>query len=136
MAELDETESRQINMTPLVDVSLTLVLIFMVTMPLSQIHGVKVKREVLTEYGLTTPQENIVVHLTSSGIYIQDENGVNQRIPYVDYGVVLRQLIQISFTKDFLLHVDRDVPHGQTVWAIDLAKQNGANSIALFEGES
>ena len=51
----DETGTNQINMTPLVDVSLTLVLVFMVTMPLSMIHGITVKSDTLKKFGLSTP---------------------------------------------------------------------------------
>lgn len=131
----DEKSTNRINMTPLVDVCLTLVLVFMVTMPLSVIHGIQVKRKALNQYGLTTPQENVVVHLTGDGVFIEDEKGKEQRIPYRDFGNIFRQMIRISTTGNLLLKVDRDVPHGQTVWALDIAKQNGADDISLFESE-
>ena len=130
----DEKGTNRINITPLVDVSLTLVLVFMVTMPLSMIHGVTVNRQSLEKYGLSTPQESVVVHLTDSAVFIEDENGREQKIPYVEFGVVIRQMLQLSPSKEFLLRVDRDVPHGQTVWALDIGKQNGAANISIFEG--
>lgn len=130
----DEKATSQINLTPLVDVSLSLVLVFMVTMPLSLIHGITVKRQELKKYGLTTPQESVIVHLKPGAIYIEDENSRQQKIPYEEFGVVLRQMLQISSAKQMFLHIDRQVPHGQTVWVLDIGKQNGAEDISIVEG--
>ncbi len=129
----EEKSTSTINITPLVDVALTLVLIFMVTMPLSMIHGIDVKRQVLEQYGLSTPQDNVRVHLTGHGIYVKDEQGADKLIPYEDFGVVLSQMIRLSQTKNLILRAERDVPHGQTVWVLDIAKQNGAKDISMME---
>lgn len=131
----EEGSVNKINVTPLVDVCLVLVLIFMVTMPFSIIYGITVKGQILKNYGLSTPQEHVNVLLASRGVFIQDEKGKDQPIPYEDFGNVLRQVIQIAETKDVILRVERDVPHGQTVWVLDLAKQNGALDISLLGGK-
>ena len=130
----DEKATNGINITPLTDVSLVLMMAFMVTMPYSLIWGVKVRGESLRKYGLSTPQERVVVHLSDKAVYIEDEKGKEQPIPYTDFGVVLRQMIQVSDTKEVLLKADRTVPHGQVVWVLDIAKQNGSGDISLFEG--
>ena len=129
----DDAAINSINITPLVDVSLVLLLIFMVAMPLSLIHAINVKNQILQQYGLSTPQENITVHLSDRGVYVKDERGKLQPVPYKQFGMILSQMIQISPTKNILLQVDRDVPHGQTVWVLDIGKQNGAKDISLFE---
>ena len=71
--EEDFETAHGINITPLVDVCLTLVLIFMVVLPASIIHGINVRSQMLKSYGLSTPQENIQVHLTTRGIFVKDE---------------------------------------------------------------
>ncbi len=124
-----------INITPLVDVSLVLLLIFMVTTPMSLIHGITIRRQTLERYGLSTPQENIQIHLTEDGIRIKDAAGKQHPIPYDQFGVVLSQMIQISPLKNVFLQINSGVPHGQTVWALDIAKQNGANELSILEGE-
>jgi len=136
MFDTDDDSINAINIAPLVDVCLVLLLVFMVTMPLSALYGVTVKSDQLAKYGLTTPQDNVMVHLASKGIFIEDEARKEQPVPYEDFGVVMRQLIQLSATRVVLLKVDDAVPHGQTVWALDVAKQNGASQISLFEGGS
>jgi len=124
-----------VNLTPLVDVGLVLVLIFMVAMPLSMIHGIDVKRQALEKHGLNTPQEQITVHLAGNGVFILDEKGKEQAVPYDEFGMVLSQMIQISPSKQVLLRADREVPHGQTVRVLDIAKQNGAADMSLLETE-
>jgi|ERR1044071_2616518 biopolymer transport protein ExbD len=131
----EDQATNSINITPLVDVSLVLLLIFMVTMPMSLIHGITVRRQALEKYGLSTPQENIQIHLTERGILIKDAAGANHPIPYDQFGVVLSQMIQISPIKNVYLQINKGVPHGQTVWALDIAKQNGANDLSILENE-
>src|SRR5436190_2092880 len=120
----EDASINSINITPLVDVSLVLLLIFMVTMQTSLIHSITVRRQALEHYGLTTPQENIQIHLTERGIFIKDAAGRQHPIPYDQFGVILSQMIQISPLKNVFLQINKGVPHGQTVWALDIAKQN------------
>ncbi len=136
MEALDDDESiGGINIAPLVDVCLVLVLVFMVTMPFSALYGITVRDHKLTKYGLTVKQDHVQMHLTEAGIFIKDEKGADQKISYEDFGVVLRQMIQLSNSQNVMLQIDPGVPHGQTVWALDLAKQNGAQDISILEGE-
>ena len=134
-SEDDFRESSGINVTPLVDVALTLVLIFMVVLPSSVIYAINVRNQLLKSYGLSTPQENVRVHLTAGGIFVKDEKSMDRLVPYDSFGIVLSQMVQISPTKRLLLRCDRDVPHGQAVWTLDIAKQNGAQDLTLVEGD-
>lgn len=131
--QTDDEENSGINITPLVDVCLVLVLIFMVTMPLSMVHGIQVRNQTLKKYGLSTPQESVMVHLTQRGVLVRNEKGEEQPVPYEEVGMVLGAMIPLSSTRQFLLRTDRDVPHGQAVWVLDLAKQNGAGDMSLME---
>ena len=124
-----------INIAPLVDVCLVLVLVFMVTMPFSVLYGITVRDHKLSHYGLTVAQDHVFMHLTDSALLIRDEKGVEKKIAYEDVGVVLRQMIALSAAKDVLVKVDANVPQGQLVWALDLARQNGASDISIMEGE-
>lgn len=131
----DLNDDAKINITPLVDVCLVLVLIFMVTMPLSMIYGITAKSHSLSRYGITRQQDHVVIHLTTKGPKVRNDKGGEQLIAYEDFGGVLRQMIQLSRSSEVHVRVDRDVPHGQTVWALDLAKQNGAGSVGLLENQ-
>jgi biopolymer transport protein ExbD len=122
-----------INITPLVDVCLVLVLIFMITMPLSMVRGIDVKRQALKKYGLSTPQENVMARLTAQGLKVKNAKGEETSIAEQDALEVLAGMLESSKVKQFFLQVDAEVPHGRTVWAMDLAKQGGASDISLME---
>ena len=122
-----------INITPLVDVCLVLVLIFMVTMPLSLLRGIDVKRQSLEKFGLSTPVENVNARLTAKELLIKDAKGQEKAIPFEEAGVVLGGVLQASSGKQLFLKVEPDVSHGRTVWTMDIAKQNGATDISLME---
>ncbi len=134
MENIEDDDISTINIAPLVDVCLVLLLVFMVTMPLSALYGVTVKTDDLAKHGLTTPQEHVMVHLHSKGIFIEDEKRHEQPVAYEEFGTIMRQMIQLSSTRTVMLQIDPEVPHGQTVWALDLAKQNGASDISILEG--
>ena len=122
-----------INITPLVDVCLVLVLIFMITMPFSILRGIDVRRETLKKYGLTTPTENVTAHLTLASLRIEDAQGVEKPIPDADVETVLAGVLNASKGHRFFLRVDYEVTHGRTVWIMDLAKRGGAADISLME---
>ncbi len=132
MSETEQDNIHGINITPLVDVSLVLVLIFMVTMPLSMIHGIDVKRQTLKKYGLSTPQENIVVSLTPKGLSIRDKGGTQRAVPETDFEQVLGGMVEQSAKKRLLLSADKNVEHGRTVWVMDAAKRSGVVDITLL----
>lgn len=122
-----------INITPLVDVCLVLVLIFMVTMPLSLLRGIDVKRQSMSKYGLSTPVENVNARLTTNSLFIKDAKGVERNVPLDAAADVLSGVMQTSTGKQLFLRVEVDVSHGQTVWVMDVAKQGGATDISLME---
>lgn len=135
MSETEQDNIHGINITPLVDVSLVLVLIFMVTMPLSMIHGIDVKRQTLKRYGLSTPQENILVSLTAKGLSVRDKGGKPRAVPDTDFEQVLGAMVEQSSKKRLLLSAERNVEHGRTVWVMDAAKRSGVVDITLLGKE-
>jgi biopolymer transport protein ExbD len=134
LAEEDNSTSN-VNVTPLIDVALVLVLVFLVTSPLSIVHGITVKRNALGKYGLSTPQESVMIHLEPRAVYISDANGNRKQIPYDEFEMVLDGVIAKSKTKNVYLKATRETPHGATVWALDLAKQHGAADISMMASE-
>ena len=132
----EDSTTTSVNVTPLIDVSLVLVLVFLVTTPLSIIQGITVKRDTLNKYGLSTPQDNVMIHLETKAVYIADAKGTEKQVAFDDFGTVLQLMIQKSKSKNVYLQADRDVPHGATVWVLDTAKQNGAADIALLESKA
>jgi biopolymer transport protein ExbD len=115
-----------INVTPLTDVALVLLIIFMVTTPLILQGGIHVK---LPKAGTadTTPQRNITVSITADKkIFVNDvEKSLNDLKPY------LQDSLKFDKEKLIIINADRTVMHGDVVRVLDIAKQAGATKLAI-----
>src|SRR5258705_9106898 len=97
----------QINVTPLVDVMLVLLVIFMVTAPIIQ-QGVSVDLPKTRAAALNSQEDPLVVGLTKDGtIYLNDN-----RIALADLKNKLVAIAQASTDRAVLLRADRTVPYG------------------------
>ncbi|MFH1824587.1 MAG: biopolymer transporter ExbD [Candidatus Firestonebacteria bacterium] len=115
-----------INVTPLTDVALVLLIIFMVTTPLILQGGIKVKLPTATTAD-TTPQRNIAISMTvDNKIYVNDkEVNISSLQPY------LEDLLKHEKDKLVILNADKGVLHGYVVKVLDIAKKSGALKLAI-----
>ncbi len=115
-----------INVTPLVDVGLVLVIIFMVTAPLFEQPTLQVALpKANTKEG--EEKENITVTLTSDG-----KMAVNQQeVTSETLEAVLKKMISTSATKHVILRADKESLHGDLLLIMRLAKEFGAKSMAI-----
>lgn len=115
-----------INVTPLVDVGLVLVIIFMVTAPLFEQPTLDVNLpQATTKEG--EEKENITVTITSNGKLAINEQEVSRE----DFEILLRARIVRSSEKNIILRADKDSLHGDLLFAMKNAKEFGAKSIAI-----
>jgi biopolymer transport protein ExbD/biopolymer transport protein TolR len=123
-----------INVTPLVDVVLVLLIIFMVVTPLLEKKldvSVPASRQVETEREL--PAEQLLVNVTRDGKLTL--NG--QPIAKWSYLAELRARLAPRAPRDRVVFVgaDEDARYGLLVKAIDQAKQAGATVIGMATDE-
>jgi len=116
----------EINITPLTDVALVLLIIFMVTTPMILAGGINVKLPTASTAD-TTPQRNITISITQDGkVYLNDrETGFDGLQP------ALEQFLKNEKDKTVILNADKGVMHGQVVRALDIAKKAGAVKLAI-----
>ena len=117
------------NMTPLIDVSLVLVVILMVATPLAFQSSIAVntasKAGKSAAEAARTERIELVVH--GDGTI-----GVNRLVvPREALSVTLRPLIEKSATRMVVVRCDDAVPHGEFVGVLDEAKTLGAARIAV-----
>jgi biopolymer transport protein TolR len=116
----------QINVTPLVDVMLVLLVIFMVTAPIIQ-QGVSVDLPKIRAAGLNSQEDPLVVGLTKDGtIYLNDNP-----IALADLRGKLVAIGQASPDRALLLRADRSVPYGDVVGVIAAIKDAGINRLGM-----
>ena len=116
----------QINVTPLVDVMLVLLVIFMVTAPIIQ-QGVSVDLPKTRAAGLNSQEDPLVVGLTKDGtVYLNDN-----KIALADLRGKLVSIGQASPDKAVLLRADRSVPYGDVVAVIAAIKEAGIDKLGM-----
>ena len=114
-----------INVTPLVDVILVLLIIFMVTAPMMQ-RGVDVRLP-RGESAADAKEERLVVTVTrDQRIY------VNDRVVHLNLGGEQIRNLSRSTGIDFLfLRADREVPYGRVMIVMDVIKKAGIEKVGL-----
>lgn len=120
-----------INLTPLVDVSLVLVVIFMATAPMFLQSGIIVTsaEKKKAEPAKTSPQQanNILIKLEGEKIWLNQHEVSEQDLP-----ALLQRMLAASGTKRVIVNPDREVLHGKVIRIMDLAKQAGGGSIVIL----
>ena len=123
------TESRvmsEINVTPLVDVMLVLLIIFMVTAPMMQ-QGIDVDLPQTTSRAIAGQEERLVITINAKReVFINQEK--------VDPRLLKRRLEQSSaarLNKEVLLRADRGVPYGIVVQTMADIKNAGIEKLGM-----
>ena len=117
------------NMTPLIDVSLVLVVILMVATPLAFQSSIAVNTASRTGKQAVEAARTERVELF---VHADGTIGVNRLVvPRAALAVTLRPLIERSATRMVVVRCDDQVSHGAFVGVLDEAKTLGAARIAV-----
>ena len=122
----------EINMIPLIDVSLVLLIIFMVMTPFLVSSQIKVNLPKAVT-GISPDSNPIKIQITSHKTYYVDGRVVLED----DLGSVLRPKISKEKSSVVLIEADASVPVQLVVKAMDIAKSQGAQKlgVAVASGE-
>ncbi len=118
-----------INVTPLVDITLVLLIIFMVTATFIVAPSIPVQLPKATT-GEPSPVTNIAVVIGSNGELFLNGN------PVTEEG--LRNFIRANRTREMnaIIGADREVKHGVVIHIIDILREEGIKKFAInVEGE-
>lgn len=118
----------EINVTPLVDVMLVLLVIFMITAPL-MLNGIKLelpKTKETHRVNLTTNQ--VVLSFTSSKEYFLGK----QKILFAEVIDLVKKEFEITKTKVLFLRADYKLSYGDVARLMGHLKKAGITEIALI----
>jgi biopolymer transport protein ExbD len=121
-----------VNLTPLIDVSLVLVVILLVATPLAFQSSLAVHTAAASSRNAAqrVSEDRVEVKVHAAG-------GVTvNRMKIEDAGMpqVLESLLAASSTQLVVVRCEDDVPHGRFVHVLDEARRAGAKSIAVVGG--
>jgi biopolymer transport protein ExbD len=117
----------EINVTPLVDVMLVLLIVFMVTAPL-MMSGVELQLPKTSAAPLEKPKEPVIVSITADGALHLGED------TFDDAALGARLSAMHGERGDAIVYVrgDRAVPYGRIMEAITLVNQAGFAEVSLI----
>jgi len=116
----------QINVTPLVDVMLVLLIIFMVTAPMMQ-QGVQVNLPKADTKGLPPQEETVIVTIEKSG-----KSFINkEEVPQSELKAKLSGMFAARSKKEVFLKADKDVPYGEVVKTMAEIKGAGIERLGM-----
>ena len=117
----------EINVTPLVDVMLVLLIIFMVTAPLMT-SGVSVDLPKADARPLNSDSEPLTVSIKADGsIYLQ-----NQAIDLTDLVAKLQAIAQNNPERRIFVRGDKDLAYGRIMQVMATITQGGFTKVALL----
>ncbi len=124
------SESRlvaDINVTPLVDVILVLLIIFMVTAPMLQM-GIDVNLPTVKARSIDVTEDKLV--LTVNGrkeIFIN-----NYKTTLNDLGPKLQNIFKTKIEKEVFMRADKEVPYGFVVQVMSEVRKAGVDKLGMI----
>jgi biopolymer transport protein ExbD len=120
-----------INLTSMVDVCLTLVIIFMVSYPLVMQSGIKVSSPSMKKAKTITEETELKAEINLKEDYTIELNG-DVIAPEI-LSDSLKSLMQASKNKMVVVSAEENVLHDHVVAILDEAKQCGAEQLSIVK---
>jgi biopolymer transport protein TolR len=116
-----------INVTPMVDVMLVLLIIFMVAAPMMT-QGLEVDLPKVDASVMRTDQNTVVITVTAGGDVLLD----GTKLPGVEnLDAQVRQVMRTKDTDTLYLKADRQVPYGRVAGVMGALREAGITNVGL-----
>jgi biopolymer transport protein ExbD len=121
----------EVNMTPLIDVSLVLVVMLLLATPLAFESSIGVRKDDATARAAETRDQKERIEI----VVVSDTDVKVNRdlVPREQLAAVLAPMLEEAVDRTVLIGCEDGVTHGAFVSVLDQAKMSGATGIAVFE---
>lgn len=116
----------EINVVPLVDVVLVLLIIFMITAPMLQM-GVDVDLPKTTTKPMPTEEERVVVTLTKERKVFIDR----YEVPQEQVRERLKGILDRRVNREVFLRADQSLPYGEVMVLMGLLRESGVEKLGM-----
>lgn len=116
----------EINIIPLVDVMLVLLIIFMITAPMMQ-HGVNIDIPKVTTKPLPAKDEPQILSITKDQQLVLNE----KKLSLKDLKPAVQFLFANKKDKEIFLRADKDVPYGFVVSCMGIVREAGIEKVNI-----
>jgi biopolymer transport protein TolR len=123
----DNQDLAEINIIPLVDVMLVLLIIFMVAAPLS-ITGIKVNLPTSAAKGSHVDEGRVILSISSKGDYYLEKTKIENK----NLTSKLSAVFENRNKKQLFIRADRGVKYGRVVDAMSSAKLAGVSKMSML----
>lgn len=123
----EHSDMAEINIIPLVDVMLVLLIVFMVAAPLS-ISGIKVDIPTSRAKGVSVSEKKVILSIDKEGNFYFDK----LQVPRRDLTQKILGIFEFKDKKELYIRADRVVSYGVVVDAMGAAKLAGVSKIAML----
>jgi biopolymer transport protein TolR len=117
----------EINVTPLVDVVLVLLIIFMVTAPMLQM-GIDVNLPRVKSKSIDVTEEKLVLTINSGKEIFINKNKTD--LP--DLGVKLESIFSSRIDREIFMRADKNVPYGFVVEVMSAVRKAGVDKLGMI----
>lgn len=121
----------EINVVPYIDVTLVLLIIFMITTPLLNL-GVEVSLPESSANTVTIETEPVIINIDENGNFFLSKGGEFEPIDEQQLAIKLAAFIRANKDLPVLIGADRKVDYGRAYEAMVVAQQAGATKVGLI----
>ena len=116
-----------INVTPLVDVMLVLLIIFMVTAPMLQM-GIDVNLPKVKSKSVDVTEEKLVLTITGAKEIFINKN----RIPLNDLRTKLEAIFTSRIDREIFMRADKSIPYGFVIEVMSEVRKAGVDKLGMI----
>lgn len=115
-----------LNITPLVDVLLILIVFFVVTSTFMEQPGIKLELPKSQTADLQRIEKAVLIVSADSKLFFRNKEISLQELP-----AILRDAMQESIDKSLIISADKVVHHGLIISIMDIARQSGVEKLVV-----
>ncbi len=123
----DNRPMAEINVTPLVDVMLVLLIIFMVTAPMLQM-GIDVNLPRVKAKSVDVAEEKLVLTINGAKEIFLNKTGMS----LMDLGTKLEHIFASRIDREIYLRADKNVPYGFVVEVMAEVRKAGVDKLGMI----